>query len=41
VLRTGTASGHDGYFTAGTELLANLARIVLDRTAEVSLGHAA
>jgi hypothetical protein len=40
VLRTGTASGHDGYYTPGTELLANLARIVLDHPSEVTLGHA-
>jgi hypothetical protein len=41
MLRTGTASGHDGYYTPGTELLANLARIVLDRPSEVTLaGHA-
>jgi hypothetical protein len=37
VLRTGTASGHDGYYAPGTELLANLARIVLDRASEVTL----
>jgi Alpha/beta hydrolase len=37
VLRTGTASGHDGYYTPGTELLTNLARIVLERTSEVTL----
>ncbi|HEX8862052.1 MAG TPA: alpha/beta hydrolase, partial [Actinomycetes bacterium] len=41
VLRTGAASGHDGYFTPGTELLANLAHIVLHRTTEVTLVHAA
>ena len=41
VLRTGTARGHGGYYAPGTELLANLARIVLDRTSEVTLvGHA-
>jgi hypothetical protein len=37
VLRTGTAHGHGGYYAPGTELLANLARIVLDRPAEVTL----
>jgi hypothetical protein len=41
VLRVGTASGHGGYFAPGTELLANLARIVLGRTAEVALVHPA
>jgi hypothetical protein len=41
VLRVGAASGHDGYFAHGTELLANLARIVLGRTTEVTLVHAA
>ena len=37
VLRTGTAHGHGGYYVPGTELLANLARIVLDRPSEVTL----
>jgi alpha/beta hydrolase family protein len=37
VLRTGTAHGHGGYYAPGTELLANLARIVLDRPSEVTL----
>jgi hypothetical protein len=41
VLRAGTASGHDGYFAPGTELLANLARIVLGQTTEVTLVHPA
>jgi hypothetical protein len=41
VLRVGTASGHDGYFAHGSELLANLARIVLGRTTEVDLVHSA
>jgi hypothetical protein len=37
VFRTGVASGHDGYYAPGTESLANLARIVLQRTSEVTL----
>jgi hypothetical protein len=37
VLRTGTARGHGGYDAPGSELLANLARIVLDRPSEVTL----
>jgi len=37
VFRTGTASGHDGYYTPGAESLSNLARIVLGRTSEVTL----
>jgi Alpha/beta hydrolase len=37
VLRTGRASGHDGYYAPGAESLGNLARIVLDRTSEVTL----
>jgi Alpha/beta hydrolase len=37
VLRTGTARGHGGYYAPGTELLSNLARIVLDRPSEVTL----
>ena len=36
VLRTGTASGHAGYFAPGTEALTNLARITLGRIAEVT-----
>lgn len=37
VFRTGTARGHDGYFTPGTESLANIVRIVLGRPSEVTL----
>lgn len=37
VLRTGTAHGHGGYYAPGTELIANLARIVIDRPSEVTL----
>jgi hypothetical protein len=37
VFRTGDASGHDGYYAPGAESLGNLARIVLDRTSEVTL----
>jgi hypothetical protein len=37
VFRTGTAGGHDRYYAPGAESLANLARIVLDRTSEVTL----
>jgi hypothetical protein len=37
VFRTGAASGHDSYYSAGAESLANLARIVLDRPSEVTL----
>jgi hypothetical protein len=37
VFRTGAASGHDSYYTAGAESLANLARIGLDRPSEVTL----
>ncbi|GAA3389839.1 alpha/beta hydrolase [Cryptosporangium minutisporangium] len=37
IFRTGTAKGHDQYYTDGTESLANLARIVLGRAAEVTL----
>jgi hypothetical protein len=37
VFRTGAASGHDSYYTAGAESLGNLARIVLDRHSEVTL----
>jgi len=37
VFRTGDAAGHDGYYTPGAESLGNLARIVLQRTSEVTL----
>lgn len=37
VFRVGTARGHDGYLTSGTESLANIVRIVLGRPAEVTL----
>jgi alpha-beta hydrolase superfamily lysophospholipase len=37
VFRTGAASGHDRYYAPGGESLANLARIVLERTSEVTL----
>lgn len=37
VLQTGTARGHGGYYTTGTELFANLARIAVGRGAEVTL----
>jgi Alpha/beta hydrolase len=37
VFRTGTASGHDRYYAPGGESLGNLARIVLERTSEVTL----
>jgi hypothetical protein len=37
VFRTGAASGHDRYYAPGGEALANLARIVLERTSEVTL----
>lgn len=37
VFRTGTAHGHAGYFSPGTESLTNLARIVTGRTIEVTL----
>jgi hypothetical protein len=37
VFRTGAARGHDSYYAPGGESLANLARIVLDRTSEVTL----
>jgi Alpha/beta hydrolase len=37
VLDTGGARGHDGYYAPGTESLANLARIVLGRTSEVTV----
>ena len=33
---TGTAHGHDGYYTPGTQSLTNLARVVLGRTTEVN-----
>lgn len=33
---TGTARGHDGYYTPGTESLTNLARIALDHPTEVT-----
>lgn len=39
LFRTGDARGHDHYFEPGTESLANLARIVLHRTSEVTLVH--
>jgi hypothetical protein len=35
--RTGSAHGHGGYYTPGSESLTNLARIVLGRDGEVSL----
>lgn len=37
VFRTGTAVGHDEYYTEGTESLENIARIVVGRAAEVTL----
>jgi hypothetical protein len=37
IFETGTASGHDGYYTPATESLDNLARIVLFRIPEVTL----
>jgi hypothetical protein len=37
IFRTGTATGHDGYYTGGTESLANISRIVLGRAAEVTV----
>jgi hypothetical protein len=39
VFRTGNADGHDGYYRPGSESLANLARIVVGDTAEVTLVH--
>jgi hypothetical protein len=39
VFSTGAAQGHGGYYSPGTESLANLARIALGRTADVSLVH--
>jgi hypothetical protein len=38
VFRTGSAHGHGGYYAQGSESLANIARIALGRTAEVTLG---
>jgi pimeloyl-ACP methyl ester carboxylesterase len=37
IFRTGSAQGHGGYYAPGTESLANLARIALGRTPEVTL----
>lgn len=37
VFSTGAAQGHGGYYSPGTESLANLARIALGRTADVTL----
>jgi hypothetical protein len=37
VFRTGRAHGHDAYYAAGTESLANLARIALGHHSEVTL----
>ena len=37
VFRTGSVTGHDGYYAPGTESLTNLARIALGRASEVSL----
>ena len=37
VFRTGSAIGHGGYYVAGSESLANLARVALGRTSEVTL----
>ncbi|MGI8334631.1 alpha/beta hydrolase [Actinomadura scrupuli] len=39
VFSTGAARGHGGYYSPGTESLANLARIALGRTADVSIAH--
>jgi hypothetical protein len=39
VFTTGAAQGHGGYYSPGTESLANLARITLGRTADVTLVH--
>jgi Alpha/beta hydrolase len=39
ILRTGAAQGHGGYYSPGTESLANLARIALGRVAEVTVDH--
>jgi hypothetical protein len=37
VFSTGSAQGHGGYYSPGTQSLANLARITLGRTADVTL----
>lgn len=40
VFRTGTASGHEGYYAPGTESLTNIARIVTGLTSAVTLDDA-